>query len=158
MAPDIRIDDLRDASLLAEDIGIPFFVGRDHCITRVGKSGQMLGGVIFSEFTGASVCIHVHGYTGNWISKDMLWVTFHYPFEQLGVNMLLGKIDSSNTHALTFNRKLGFKEVARVPGVYPTGALVIMSMCRPDCRWLALRPKILRTGLHGQEVESTAGA
>ena len=69
----------------------------------------------------------------------MLWITFDYPFNQLGVKKLIGQVPSSNLKALEFDKKLGFKEEARISDVFPDGDLIVLSMRREDCRWLKIR-------------------
>lgn len=102
--------------------------------------GKLLGGVVYKDYTGASVTMHVAGFSPRWIDKDMLWVAFHYPFVQLGCERVFGQVNENNTHALEFDRRLGFKEIVRIPGVYPDGAMVLMGMERPHCRWLDIKP------------------
>jgi RimJ/RimL family protein N-acetyltransferase len=120
---------------IAKAAGCFFNPECDHVISR-SEGGILLGGVIFTGFTGASIGLHVAGFDPRWINKDMLWITFHYPFEQLGVRKITGTIPSGNRNALLFNAKLGFVEEARVADVFPDEDLIIMSMRREDCRWL----------------------
>lgn len=128
-------NNLEHAYALATEIGIFFNPVCDHCISNE-KDGRLLGGVIFQGFTGASIQIHVAGFDPRWIDRDMLWMAFVYPFEQLKVKKLIGQIPSDNRKALDFNRKLGFIEETRVAGVYRTGDMVVMTMTREQCRWL----------------------
>lgn len=123
------------ARAIAKEAGCFFNPECDHCISRA-EDGRLLGGVIFTGYTGASIGLHVAGFDPRWLDRDMLWMTFHYPFEQLGVRKITGTIPSGNRKALLFNRKLGFAEEARIADVFPDGDLVIMSMTRDQCRWL----------------------
>lgn len=72
----------------------------------------------------------------NWMSRDLLWAAFDYPFNKLGVKVILGQICGSNEDALRLNRHLGFKVIAEIPDAHMDGDLVIMAMRREDCRWL----------------------
>jgi hypothetical protein len=72
----------------------------------------------------------------NWMSLDLLWAAFDYPFNKLGVKVILGQICGSNEDALRLNRHLGFKVIAEIPDAHMDGDLVIMAMRREDCRWL----------------------
>jgi RimJ/RimL family protein N-acetyltransferase len=107
----------------------------DFAIVRI-EDGQLLGGVIYQGYTGASIRMHAAGFVPRWADKDMLWMAFHYPFEQLNCTKLLGFVHSTNLKALDLNKKLGFKEEARITGVFRDADLVIMTMRREDCRWL----------------------
>lgn len=113
-------------------------------ISRVNDRYELLGGVIFPEFTGSSIEMHVAGFTPKWGSPDMLWVCFHYPFEQLGCKRILAFVPGDNLKALAFDHKLGFVTEAIIPDVYPKADLHVLSMTREQCRWLKIRPRILK--------------
>jgi L-amino acid N-acyltransferase YncA len=115
----------------------------DVCISRT-EGDDLLGGVLFQAYTGASIGIHMAGFAQRWANRDMLWAAFHYPFEQLKVATLLGQVPEDNTAALEINLKLGFNEVARVPGVFESGAAVVFAMKKDQCRWLSLAPRTIR--------------
>ncbi|MGE0677754.1 hypothetical protein [Pseudolabrys sp.] len=126
---------------IAKASGCSFNKNVDQVISRFDPAtGQLLGGVIYQNFTGRSIGMHVAGFTPNWINKDLLWVCFDYPFTQLGCELVLGTVPAANTKALDFDLKLGFKEVTRVPDVFPNGDLVIVAMRREECRWLDITP------------------
>ena len=78
----------------------------------------------------------------NWMSRDLLWAAFDYPFNKLGVKVILGQICGSNEDALRLNRHLGFKVVAEIPDAHMDGDLVIMAMRKEDCRWLNIRTSL----------------
>lgn len=120
---------------IAKAIGVMFNPVCDVSIVRV-EDGQLLGGALYQGYTGASIRIHVVGFHPRWIDRDALWMAFHYPFDQLGCTKVIGFVPSINLKALDFNRKLGFKEEARISDVFRGADLVIMSMRREDCRWL----------------------
>ena len=75
----------------------------------------------------------------NWMSRDLLWAAFDYPFNVLGVKVILGQICGSNEDALKLNRHLGFKVVAEIPDAHMDGDLVIMAMKKEECRFLNIR-------------------
>lgn len=131
----ITAGDLDQANAIARCAGTFFNPVCDTCIVNV-RDGRLLGGVIFTGFNGASIGIHSGSFDQRWLDRDMLWIAFAYPFEQLGVNKLIGQIPSDNRKALDFNRKLGFIEEARIEGVFRNADLIVMSMTRANCRWL----------------------
>ena len=75
----------------------------------------------------------------NWMSRDLLWAAFDYPFNKLGVKVILGQICSNNEDAIRLNRHLGFKVVAEIPDAHMDGDLVIMAMKKEECRFLNIR-------------------
>jgi hypothetical protein len=131
----ITADHIEHARAIAKEVGVFFNPECDHAIIRT-EDDKLLGGVIYQGYTGASIRAHIAGFAPRWIDKDMLWMMFDYPFGQLGVNKIIGHVHSTNLKALDFNRKLGFKEEARIAGVFRDADLVIMSMRRENCRWL----------------------
>lgn len=138
----ILVNEYVHGVMIGRQAGAPFDPRCGSCISRISDNdGRLLGGVTYEGNNGASMVIHVAGFDPHWINPDMLWVTFHYPFEQLGVKKLLGKVCSSNTRAIAFDTKLGFREEARVKDVFPDGDLIIFGMYRDECRWLKLRPR-----------------
>jgi RimJ/RimL family protein N-acetyltransferase len=117
----------------------------DIVISRVDDvTGRLLGGVIYDGFTGNCVFIHQAGFSKRWLTGDMLWVAFDYPFRQLGVNKLAGTVPASNTELVAFNERLGFKEECRIKGAYRDGDMIVMTMERANCKWLKLKPKSLQ--------------
>lgn len=123
----------------------------DIVISRMSPEGKLLGGVIYQSFTGTSIQVHVAGFSPNWLSKDLLWVVFDYPFSQLKVGTVFSQIRESNKVALEFNLKIGFKEVCRIDGVFPEGQCVITSITRDTCRWLNIKPKSLERGARSSQ-------
>lgn len=115
-----------------------------HC-----RDDTLLGGVVFSHYTGESIAIHSGSFDPHWISRDMLFVTFDYPFNQLGVKRIFGQVPETNTHAQEFNVKVGFKYVARIEGVFQHNvACMVMCLERADCRFLGIKPRGLKTNLN----------
>lgn len=142
---------------IANAAGVVFNRDADTVLCRV-EHGELLGGVIFTDYTGSSINLHVAGFKPNWINNDMLWATFHYPFVQLNCKVILGRVSAANSKALEFDLKLGFSEVARIDDVFPDGSLILLAMRREDCRWLKLRPRHLKEPSNGQKEFAPAPA
>lgn len=118
----------------------------DPVISHTDASGKLLGGVIYEGLTGPCIFAHQAAFDKRWLSKDMLWVVFDYPFNQLKCKKICGTIPSSNPGLLAFNLKLGFSVEAVIKDAYPDGDMLVMSMKRDECRWLGLKPRGLRAG------------
>lgn len=113
------------------------------------KDGRRLGGVLFQSYTRESIAIHSASWDPYWINRDMLYVTFHYPFNQLGVKRIFGQVPETNTHAQEFNVKVGFEYVARIEGVYPHNvACMVMCLERDRCRFLSVKPRRMFSNLN----------
>jgi len=113
----------------------------DQTVARVNDNGELLGGVIFTNYTGASICIHVGAFRPNWINRNMLYATFAYPFLQLGVNKVIGQVGKHNEKAVKFNTSVGFTLETTVKDVFPEGDMLIMTMYKEDCRHLRIVPR-----------------
>lgn len=62
---------------------------------------------------------------------------FSYPFEEIGLDVVWGRVRSDNERALRLDRALGFREVFRGVGWVDRGVdAVIMEMRRGECRWI----------------------
>lgn len=137
-----RFNNSIDGMAIAAKAGAIYNAACDKCVARVEK-GELWGGVVYSAYTGASICIHMAGFRPRWANKDMLWVAFHYPFEQLGVKKIFGQVGVHRPEVLKIDLQMGFKPEAVIKDVYPEGDMMLLSMYREDCRWLNLKPSKL---------------
>lgn len=104
----------------------------------VEQNGQLVGGVVFENFTGRSIEIHVAGTGKRWMTRRFIWAVFYYAFKQLGAEFLYGYVDSSNLDAQRLDEHLGFKRVAVLEGAANHGDLIVYQMKAEDCRFLDL--------------------
>lgn len=134
---------------IAKAAGSNFNPAADRCIARV-KDGILLGGVVYVNYSIASISAHVCGFVDNWMNRDLLWVLFDYPFVQLGCDKIIVQIPETNIKSLEFATNLGFNLETKVIDVFPNGgALLVLGMYRRDCRWLKIKPRFLKAGEHG---------
>lgn len=137
----IRFNHEEDGHALAAAAGTQFYLPGCVSICRV-RDDERLGGVIFSNYTGESIGIHMAGWTPYWVNRDVLYVTFDYPFNQLGVKRIFGLVPEDKQDVVDIDRRLGFKVVTRIEGVFPGNvACVVMRMDREDCRFLGVKPR-----------------
>lgn len=80
--------------------------------------------------------MHVAGEGGCWITRELLRAVFNYPFRQLGVNKVLGFVDSTNKEAIRLDEHLGFQLEAVIKDAGPQGSLLLYSMTAEQCRYL----------------------
>ena len=113
----------------------------DPVISNVSETGELLGGVIYDGYTGPCIFIHQAGFSKFWLTRDMLWTAFDYPFNQLGCSKVCGTIPSTNQDLLILNMKLGFRIEARIAGAYVGGDMLVLSMTRDECKWLGITPR-----------------
>lgn len=114
------------------------------------KDGDLVAGVLYDHFNGASIAMHVAAEGKHWLNREYLWFCFYYPFEQLKVKKVIGLVPSDNEAALKFDKHLGFVEEGRIKDAHPGGDILILTMTRSQCKHLERH--------HGIEESSTAGA
>lgn len=116
------------------------------------ENGTLRAGVVFNDYNGANMCIHVASDGSRaWMNRELLWFTFHYAFQQVGVKRLTGIVPESNISARQFDEHLGFREEGRLKDAHPDGDLILYRMTKADCRFLNIRRD---RGLHGQVAQA----
>lgn len=92
----------------------------------------------YTSFLGKTCQMHmVKLKDAKYTPKKLIWASFDYPFNQLGLEVVFGVLNGNNTIAVKYDRHLGFKEVQRFPGVHDDGGdMILMAMNKADCRWI----------------------
>lgn len=143
----LLVNDQHAGSRIAELANCRYVHGSDVCFSTHRSDGTFLGGTILTDYTGAAMTLHEGSVSEHWLTRDMLWVTFHYPFVQLGCRSVIGTTPRSNTHALAFALKIGFEIETMIRDCLPGGDdMVITRMWRDRCKWLRIKPRMLRDG------------
>lgn len=91
----------------------------------------------YNAFIGRTCCMHSVIQRPELVTRGLLRETFEYPFLKCDCMAVLALVDSTNHAALRLDHKLGFKDIARVPGGGTDGDLVVLQMLRRECRWVA---------------------
>ena len=101
--------------------------------------GEVKAVVAYDNILDKSCEMHTAAIVPNWISKDLLWACFDYPFNILKVKVILALVASNNMEALRLDRHLGFIDKAYIEDAHVDGDLVILAMRRENCRWLDIK-------------------
>lgn len=141
----MRFNETDDGLAIAHAAQTTFNPMTDTCVARIDKDGELLGGVIFTAYTGASIHLHMAGFIDKWANRDLIWCVFDYAFNQLGCRKVFGQVPETNRKALEIDQKLGFKIVTKIDDVFPDGGVYVLSMDRKDCKWLSVKPKYIRS-------------
>lgn len=120
-------------------------LGNDVIISHT-RNDKLLGGVVYYDFTGKTVAIHVAGFDPGWLSRDLLWVTFHYAFVQLKCASIFAEIRSRNIKTIAFVKRIGFSEEVIIPEVFPEDDLVIYRLREAECKWHRIKPLNITPG------------
>lgn len=153
MSKRIEINNYRIAQWVAHHAGCTYDVMRDHCAGIVDDSvldsegnPRIRGGLIWTSYTGSSMMIHVAGADERWMTPDMIWLGFHFPFVQHGCVELYTVVQQVDDRAIRFNLRMGFEIVLTRPRMFASGAGLILCMERERCRWLGIKPRTLKAG------------
>ena len=125
-------------SWVAERVGFEYIPGRMTAIGLVDENEKVLGGVVFYDYTGTNIWMHVASspdmaWRG---SRDFLWAVFNYVFLQLGCTRCSGWVPASNEAAIRLDKRLGFKIEHAMLDAGPEGTHYLMSLYRNDCAWI----------------------
>ena len=96
--------------------------------------GKIVAVAAYTDFNGASVRVHL-AIDGK-LTPEFLWYGFHYPFEELGVNKLIGLVSSGNTKAIRLDKHFGYTHEATIKDAVPNGDLLVLTMTKDQCRFL----------------------
>jgi len=109
--------------------------------TFIGQEidGEVKAVVAFDNILDKSCEMHTAAIVPNWISKDLLWACFDYPFNILKVKVILATVASTNTEALKLDRHLGFVDKAYIEDAHIDGDLVILVISLQNWRWLDIK-------------------
>ncbi len=115
--------------------------------TAIGleQDGKLIAGVLYDNYNGANIQMHVAGEGRRWLNRDYLRFCFHYPFNQLKVKRITGIVPSVNDDALKFDTHIGFRYETTLRDAHPDGDLIVLVMRREDCRWIG--------DDHGKQIE-----
>lgn len=102
----------------------------------MARDGVLIAGVLFDNWNGRSMAMHVAAEGAGWLSREYLRAAFRYAFVQMKVSKLLGLVDETNAAARRFDEHLGFRLEARIADAAPKGDLLIYSMTPAECRFL----------------------
>lgn len=100
------------------------------------NTGDYLAIMVTDSWTPNSVDAHIVILNPFVLRHDFLEVCFSYVFGHSGRKKMFGQVRSDNPAALSFDKRLGFTEVARLTDVYADGVdNIILELHRDDCRY-----------------------
>ena len=107
------------------------------------RGDKLLAAAVFDSFSANSCLSHVIIKDPMVLRHGFLEVGFKLVFEVRNRRLLTGLTPADNLEALRFNKRIGFREVYRIPEGYKVGIdYVLQEMRKDECRWL--KPAELR--------------
>jgi hypothetical protein len=111
-----------------------------HAIGEIrSKDGvpTLMASVGYTHFCGRTCAMLVAAEGSNWITRDLLWASFDYPFNQCDMVQIFVSVARNNPKALKLDLHLGFEILTTVKdGKAPGVDLDVLFMKRENCRWL----------------------
>jgi RimJ/RimL family protein N-acetyltransferase len=101
------------------------------------RNGKLVAGVVYEQFNGASVNMHISAVPGrHWCNRLLLWAMFDYPFNVLKVRRVTGLICSTNADSIRFAEHIGFQHEATLKDASPNGDLLVYVLFKDQCKYL----------------------
>lgn len=123
---------------VADKVGFEYIPGRMTAIGLVDENERVLGGVVFYDYTGSNIWMHVAVASESACSgaRDFVKSIFTYVFTELGCSRCCGWIPVHNEAAINLDLKLGFTPEYVLKNAGTDGDHVLMIMDRENCRWI----------------------
>jgi|TARA_R110002020_G_C16022634_1_gene752099 L-amino acid N-acyltransferase YncA len=100
------------------------------------KKGSIDWVVGYNTWIGRTVQMHVVS-SGESNPKTLAFAAYDYPFNQCGVDIIFGVINSLNKRSITLAEKAGFNEKMRWDKMHDNGGdIVLMEMKKTNCKWI----------------------
>lgn len=125
------------AEILLKEIGVQPSADLQALFWSNPKTNEIEWCIGYTSFLGKTCQIHVVNFNKKYTPRKLLWAAFDYPFNQAGVETLIGIVNSKNELAMKYDQNLGFNEVYRFEGVHDEGGdVVVFEMKKQDCRFI----------------------
>lgn len=120
----------------AKIIGVNSFMS-DACAFGVRRRGKLVAAVIYDCFSECDCNIHVASDGGRyWLTRKVLIAAFGYPFIERNMRRVTALVPAKKTHAIRFDKHLGFKFEGFCPDAMPDDDIVVLGMTRKECRFI----------------------
>jgi hypothetical protein len=131
----------RAAEILLEHVGVQP-CGDLQALFWVDEENKIEWVIGYTAFIGKTCQMHMVNLKGGYTPKGLLFGAFDFPFNYLGIEKAIGVLNSLNTKAVEYDKKLGFTEIVRLESMHDDGGdLIVMEMNKADCRWIKERKK-----------------
>lgn len=105
-------------------------------LASVDDGDNILGVVVYSRFSRKNCEMSVAAASPKFLNKRALKAFFGYPFYQLGCNRVTAVVETTNRHALEFDKRLGFRVEGLLQRWFENSDGIIMGLLKEECKWL----------------------
>ena len=147
MKPFCRTLDVRsDWSWINQQVPILMVEDTTGIIMLDQDSKKPVAACVLDNITDNSVQAHFMVTTPLVFKHGLLELCFGFIFDVLEVNYVYGLVPGDNEKAISFNKRLGFNEKARLPEAFKPGVdYLLMELKKQNCNFLPGEE-------HGQEI------
>lgn len=96
------------------------------------RDDEVLAGIIFENYTGASIMLHIAVGNPHVPIKKLLVAAVRYVFWQLNCYKAVATVPSTNQRSINFVTKFGFKLEAIIEGAVVGGDMLIFTLVRDE--------------------------
>lgn len=123
----------------AQRVGARFFAP-DAVAIGFEENGELYGVVVFEQFSGTNVFMHVAIDKPEKVTRHDLRAAFTYPFGALGCQRISGFVRVDNRKAMDFDERLGFRAEGIVRQMAADGTdMILYGMLKHECRWIGAK-------------------
>jgi RimJ/RimL family protein N-acetyltransferase len=98
---------------------------------------RLIAGVVYSHYDGEhDIMMTVAASTHRWLSRNILYALFAYPFLDLNCTRVTAVTAKKNKKARKFLEGLGFKLEGRLRRKYGKTDGLIYGMLKQECKWI----------------------
>lgn len=101
------------------------------------RDGNLLGGIVTSDYFGNSMSVHMAGEDKYWFTRDLAWLVFDYCFRHCKCHKILTGVRSTNHQAINIDLRGGWQIETVIRDVFEPGVhMVVLYMTPSGCKWL----------------------
>lgn len=101
------------------------------------RDGKLVAGVIYENYNGFSVNMHI-AFKAR-LTREFLWIIYHYPFVQLGLKKIIGFVESGNIACTKIAPKHGFILEHTIKDAGRNCDINVWTMTKDQCRFLGIK-------------------
>ena len=112
----------------------------------LARGGVLVAGVIYENWNHRSIVCHIA--VEGQMTPGYIAAIFDYPFNVCQVEKIIVPVGSENAESIRLVEHMGFEEEGRIKDAHPEGDIVLYTLARDACRFLA--KKFQQRIHHGQ--------
>mgnify|MGYP003351188912 CR=1 FL=1 len=113
------------ATILQKEVGVQPCADLQ-AIFWLAENGDIEWVVGYTAFIGKTCQMHMVNLKGGYTPKGLLFDAFNYAFNECEKEKVFGVVNSLNTKAIDYDKKLGFNEVLRFAGMHDDGGDLVV--------------------------------